>query len=63
MKRLVLARVLVTVVGVLVWAYGFRLNDPTVRMVGIVLLALSLALRFVPRRWVGEEEDRGDREP
>ena len=63
MKRLVLARVLITVVGVLVWAYGFRANDANVRLAGIVLVAISPALRFVPKRWLAREPERERDEP
>jgi hypothetical protein len=44
------ARVAVAVVGILVWAYGARVDDATIRLVGIGLLMVALLLRFVPRR-------------
>jgi hypothetical protein len=58
MKRILIARVTLTLVGVIVWAYGFRANEPNIRLVGIAILVVSIALRFVPKRWLGEPETR-----
>ena len=44
------ARVAVGAVGILVWAYGARVDDSTIRLVGIAFLVVALLLRFVPRR-------------
>jgi hypothetical protein len=55
-KRLALARLVLGAIGVVVWGYGYRVNDPTVRLVGIVLLAVTVMLRFVPKRWLGEHD-------
>jgi hypothetical protein len=43
-------RVALVAVGILVWAYGARIDHSTLRLVGIGFLVLSLLLRFVPRR-------------
>ena len=51
MTRYILARVLVTLVGIAVWGYGQRLELPAVRIGGIVILAVALMMRFAPRRW------------
>lgn len=40
----------VAVIGMLVWANGYRIDDATVRWAGIVLLAAAVLLRFMPRR-------------
>jgi hypothetical protein len=43
-------RAALVVVGILIWAYGARVDDGTVRLVGIACLVVALLLRFVPRR-------------
>jgi hypothetical protein len=55
MKRLVTIRLAVTAIGIFVWAYGQRADLANVRVVGMVILAIALLLRFMPRRWFGEE--------
>ena len=57
MTRLLLARTVLTVLGVVVWGYGYRVNDARVRLAGIAILAVSLLLRLVPTRWFGEKPD------
>jgi hypothetical protein len=37
-------------VGVLVWGYGYKVNDPMIRWIGIVFLALAVVLRLLPKR-------------
>lgn len=51
MKRLLMARIVLTLIGVGVWGYGQRFDLPTVRMAGIGVLAVSLLLRFAPKHW------------
>jgi hypothetical protein len=60
MRRLILARTVLAAIGVVVWGYGYRVDDPNVRLAGIAILAVSLLLRWVPARWLGngEEEPR-----
>jgi hypothetical protein len=62
MKHLLLARTVLGAIGVVVWGYGYRVEDPRIRLAGIGVLALSLLLRFVPRRWLGGAE-RGPNDP
>lgn len=54
MNRYIMARIVVTLVGVAVWGYGQRFDLPQVRLGGIVILAVALLMRFVPRRWFDE---------
>ena len=51
MTRYILARMIVTLLGVGIWGYGQRVDLPQVRMGGIVVIALALLMRFAPRRW------------
>ena len=55
MRRLLLARTVLAALGVIVWGYGYRVDDPRVRLAGIAILAISLLLRFVPPRWLGDD--------
>ena len=58
MKGLLLARITLAALGVVVWGYGLRVDDSRIRLVGIVGLAISLVLRFVPRRWLVTKDER-----
>jgi hypothetical protein len=51
MKRLLLARTVLLIIGVIVWGYGYRVDDAQIRLIGIIVLAVSLLLRFAPKRW------------
>ncbi|MEP6733262.1 MAG: hypothetical protein ABJE10_21645 [bacterium] len=57
MTRLLIARVVLTLIGVAVWGYGQRTDQPDVRLVGIAVLAIALLMRFVPKRWFGTDRD------
>lgn len=55
MTRFILARIIVTLVGIVVWGYGQRVELPRVRLVGIVILVVALLMRFAPKRWFDDE--------
>ncbi len=57
-KGLLLARIVIAALGVVVWGYGYRVDDSRIRLVGIIGLAISLVLRFVPRRWLESRDER-----
>ena len=51
MSWLVRIRLGVAAIGIFVWAWAIRVDDPRLRLTGIVLLAIALLLRwFGPRR-------------
>lgn len=50
MKQINVVRVVVALIGVAVWGYGYRYDDSSVRLAGIGILALALVLRFVPKK-------------
>ncbi|MEO5818739.1 MAG: hypothetical protein ABIT20_25950 [Gemmatimonadaceae bacterium] len=56
MTRVLITRIVVTLIGIAVWGYGQRTGQPQVRVAGIVILAVALLLRFVPKRWFGATE-------
>ena len=43
-------RLALAVVGVAIWAYGARMDDSTLRWVGIAFLAIAVAARFLRRK-------------
>ena len=64
MKRLLLARTVLAVAGIVTWGYGYRVDDPNIRLAAIGVLAVAFLMKFVPRRWVGEpRNDPDDRTP
>lgn len=50
MTRIMQARLAIAFMGIVVWAYAIKVDDPRLRLTGIIFLAVSLALRFVGRR-------------
>lgn len=50
MTRLMQIRVVVAVIGVIVWGYGVAGDHSTIRLVGIGLLLVALVLRFAKRQ-------------
>ncbi len=51
MKRVLIARLVLTGIGVAVWGYGNATGQPQIMYAGMGILAVALLLRFVPRRW------------
>ena len=56
MTRYTQIKIGLAAVGVLVWAYGYRANDPTIRLIGIIFLALAVILRLLPKRLRDDED-------
>lgn len=54
MMRLLVARLVLTGIGIVVWGYGNATSQPQFMWVGMGLLAIALLLRFVPKRWFDE---------
>ena len=54
MSPLVQVRLAVAIIAIVLWAYGYTVDDDRIRLGGIILLAVSLLLRFAgprtPRR-------------
>jgi hypothetical protein len=48
------------VMGIIVWGYGQRIDDPSLRLVGIALFALATMLRFFRRSGTHHEEPDHD---
>ena len=56
MTRYLTARIAVTCVGIVVWAYGQRSDLSQVRVIGMLILGVALAMRFAPKRWFDDED-------
>jgi hypothetical protein len=50
MTRLTWLKAVVAGLGLAVFLYGYRVDDPNVRWVGIALVAAAFLMRFVGRR-------------
>ncbi len=55
MTRLLYARIALTLTAIAVWGYGLRYDDSRMRFAGMAILAVVVALRFVPHRWFKNE--------
>jgi hypothetical protein len=55
MRRLLLGRTILAGIGVVAWGYGYRVDDANVRLAGILILAAALLLRYLPKRWLGDD--------
>jgi membrane protein implicated in regulation of membrane protease activity len=40
----------IAAIGMLIWAYGYQIDDETILWLGIGFLAVALLLRFAARR-------------
>jgi hypothetical protein len=54
MTRLLVARIVLTLIGIAVWGCGNASNQPRVMYAGMGLLVIALLMRFVPKRWFDE---------
>lgn len=56
MTRYLTTRIIVTLVGIVIWGYGQHYEQAQVRVGGMLVLGVALAMRFAPKRWFDEEE-------
>ena len=49
--RLLIARLVLTGIGVAVWGYGHATDQPNLMYAGMGILAIALLMRFLPRHW------------
>ena len=50
MSTLVTLKLGLVVVGLIIWAWGYRTDDSFLRISGIVVLTIAFLLRYVGRR-------------
>lgn len=53
---MLLARTILGAIGVVVWGYGYRYDVAGTRLAAMAILAIALLLRFVPMRWLDDDE-------
>jgi len=56
LRQLMLLRILLGAIGVAVWGYGYRTDDANVRLAGMAVLVVTLLLRWVPKRWLSDDQ-------
>ena len=57
LSRLTRIRLGIALIGIVTWFSGVRIDDSTTRGVGMVVLAVALLLRFLPKRYHGETNE------
>ena len=57
LNRLTRIRLGIALMGVVIWFSGVSIDDSTTRGVGMVVLAVALLLRFLPKRYHGETNE------
>ena len=56
MTRLLVARIVLTLIGIGIWGYGNSIDDARVMYAGMGVLAIALIMRFLPKRWFDETQ-------
>ena len=62
MGRRTTIQLVLLVIGLVVWGYGQRVDDPSLRLVGIALFALATMLRFFRRSGTQVEHPEDDQD-
>jgi hypothetical protein len=57
-RQLTLFRIILGAIGVAVWGYGFRTDDPRIRLAGMSILVVVLLMRWIPKSWLGGDPPR-----
>jgi hypothetical protein len=52
--RLLIARLVLTGIGIAVWGYGHAINQTNLMYAGMGILAVALVMRFLPKHWFDE---------
>jgi hypothetical protein len=60
MNTLVRIKLALVVIGLIIWAWGYRTDDSFFRVVGIIVLLVAFLLRFVGRRRQPPEPERNE---
>lgn len=55
MKTYSQLKIACAVLGLVVWGYGYKVDSPTLRWIGIGFLALAVVLRLLPKRLRGDD--------
>ena len=57
MDRRTTIQLALLVMGVIIWGYGQRIDDPSLRLVGIAFFALATMLRFFRRSGTHRDDE------
>ena len=49
--RLLIARLVLTGIGIAVWGYGHATDQTNLMYAGMGILAVALVMRFLPKHW------------
>jgi hypothetical protein len=49
--RVLIARLVLTGIGIAVWGYGNATGQPNLMYAGMAILAVALVMRFLPKHW------------
>jgi hypothetical protein len=49
MNRLALIKLSIAAIGIVVWGYGTRIDDEHIRLAGMIVLVVAVAMRLLPR--------------
>lgn len=60
MKQRTEIQLVLLAIGVIVWGYGQRVDDPVLRWIGIGFFAVAAGMRFLKRRPSPDETDEDD---
>lgn len=56
LRQLMMLRIILGAIGVAVWGYGYRTDDPNIRLAGMAVLVVVLLMRWVPKSWLGGDD-------
>ena len=62
MSRRTTIQIAFLVMGLIIWGYGQRVDDPRLRLVGIAFLSVATLLRFFRRSDTRQHSDEPDNE-
>ena len=60
MSRFAVIKLALAAAGIVVWGYGTRIDDERLRLAGMIVLAVAVALRLLPRSWRARIDRRPD---
>jgi hypothetical protein len=60
--QLLYGRLAIALIGIVIWGYALKYDDAPLRVVGMVLIALSLLMRFL-RRFIRDETPESPESP
>ena len=56
LRQLLMLRIILGALGVAIWGYGYRTDEPNIRLAGMTVLVVVLLMRWVPKSWLGDDE-------